>query len=85
MSSIFISYSRLSEHVVKELVQDIEKLGHEVWFDQELSGGQKWWDQILAAVRRCDVFIFVLDQSSLNSVACKSEYGYANELNRHLS
>jgi hypothetical protein len=57
-------------------------LGHTVWFDHELTGGQVWWDQILAKVRDCDVFIFVLNPEALKSTACKREYSYAHDLGK---
>src|SRR5262249_4910190 len=82
MANIFISYNRQTKAITKALVEDIEALGHTVWFDQELSGGQAWWDQILSMVRRCDLFVFVLDPAALNSVACKREYGYAADLRK---
>jgi hypothetical protein len=82
MSSIFVSYNRQSEAIIKTLVDDIQTLGHTVWFDQELKGGQAWWDQILATVRNCDVFIFVLHPTALSSAACKLEYGYASALGK---
>ncbi len=82
MSNIFISYSRHSEAIARTLANDIEKLGYTVWFDQELSGGQAWWSQILARVRDCHVFVFVLDPKALNSTACKREYGYADDLGK---
>lgn len=53
MSAIFISYSRHSEAIARTLANDIEELGHTVWFDQELSGGQAWWNQILTRIRDC--------------------------------
>jgi formylglycine-generating enzyme required for sulfatase activity len=77
MSNIFISYSRRDETVVKALAEDIRALGHIVWFDQELSGGQVWWDRILSSVRDCDVFVFALAPGSLQSTACTREYSYA--------
>ncbi len=82
MANIIISYNRQNEAIARTLADDIEALGHTVWFDQKLSGGQAWWDQILETVRDCDVFIFVLDPESLNSTACKREYGYAAELGK---
>jgi hypothetical protein len=82
MSSIFISYGRHSEAIVKILAEDIEALGHTVWFDQDLKGGQAWWDHIIATVRDCEVFIFVLDPKALDSTACKREYGYATALGK---
>lgn len=84
MSIIFVSYSRHSEGIARSLVNDLDQLGRMVWFDQDLTGGQAWWDQILAKVRECDVFIFVLDQKSLSSVACKQEYLYAADLGKSI-
>lgn len=82
MAKIFLSYNRRSEAAARILVEDIEALGHSVWCDRELSGGQAWWSQILATVRDCDVFVFVLDPESLDSTACKREYGYAAALGK---
>lgn len=82
MLNIFISYSRDSEAIARTLANDIERLGHTVWFDQELSGGQAWWQQILTRIRDCQVFVFVMDPKALNSTACKREYGYAADLGK---
>jgi hypothetical protein len=82
MSRIFVSYSRENESVVKDLAGDLEAMGHEVWIDHELSGGQNWWDKILAQIRECDVFVFALAPASVNSTACKREYTYAAKLGR---
>jgi hypothetical protein len=49
MSKIFISYSRASEAMARTLVNDLQNLAHDVWFYQELNGGQAWWDQIVAS------------------------------------
>src|SRR5215510_4091990 len=82
MAKVFISYSRESENIARALSQDIQELGHTVWFDQELSGGQVWWDRILAMIRDCSVFVFVLDEAALKSTACKSEFDYADALGK---
>ena len=80
MASVFVSYSRESEALVGALVRDIEALGHDVWYDQELTGGQSWWDRILETIRDCDLFVFVVDSVSQESTACKREYNYADAL-----
>ena len=82
MTKIFISYNRQSEDITKTLAHNMERLGHTVWFDNALTGGQGWWDQILAKVRDCDIFIFVMDPAALDSIACKREYGYAAALGK---
>ena len=82
MASVFISYSRQREAVARTLAADLETLGHTTWFDLGLTGGQAWWDQILMRVRDSAVFVFLLDQDSLESTACQREYIYADELGK---
>jgi hypothetical protein len=82
MANIIISYNHQNEAVTKTLAGDIEMLNHTVWFDEELSGGQVWWDHILGKIRNCDIFVFVLSPEALNSTACQREYGYAADLGK---
>ena len=79
---IFITYSRASKAAVTSLVKDLEQLGHRVWFDNELSGGQSWWDNILSNIRDCDIYIFALNKEALDSTACKRELDYAKALQK---
>jgi predicted nucleotide-binding protein len=73
MAKIFLSYSRVDLAFAQCLSSDLEKLNHTVWLDQELSGGQPWWEKILASIRGSDFFLFLLSPSSLDSQACKRE------------
>jgi hypothetical protein len=80
--NIFISYSSQNRPAVEALVADLENLGHAVWYDQELAGGQVWWDSILEALRGCDLFVFALTNRSLQSDPCRREYTYAHALDK---
>jgi TIR domain len=80
VAKVFISYSRGSQNIARILSRDIEELGHTVWWDQELSGGHVWWDRILAMIRDCTAFVFVLDEEAVKSTACMSEFRYAEAL-----
>lgn len=82
MARIFISYSRADLANVQELVRDLQDSGHTCWFDQEINGGQKWWDNVLAQIRNCDIFIVGLSQNCLDSQACKRELEYARNLGK---
>jgi hypothetical protein len=82
VAKLFLSYNRASAAVADALVQDLEALDHVVWFDQELSGGQAWWTQILARLRDCDGFLILLNEDSLSSVACQRELAYATSLGK---
>jgi hypothetical protein len=82
VSDVFVSYTRTDQDAVRALVEDIETLGHEPWFDSELTGGQAWWDEILSHIRGSDVFVFAVSRGSLASEACSREYQYAVDLGR---
>ena len=65
--TVFCSYARRDGNAVSALASDLEKLGQEVWFDQQLSGGQRWWETILEKIRRCDCFLMAVSSASVRS------------------
>ncbi len=83
---IFISYRSTDRELVRRLADDLKRLGHTVWFDPELTstGGQDWWDNILAQIRGCDLFVFALSDDSLASIPCQREYYYAAQLQKRI-
>ena len=80
MRKVFVSYSRKNLEVVTQLIQDMQAVGIDTWHDQTLTGGQRWWDNILSNIRECDVFIAAMSPESKESEACKSELTYAVQL-----
>ncbi len=82
MSGIFLSYEHQSTAIARQLADDMATLGHDVWFDQALSGGQAWWEHILARIRACDVLVFLLTPAALDSIACTRECDYATALHK---
>jgi molybdopterin converting factor small subunit len=84
MKRVFVSYSRNNLDAVAQLVDDLRAVGVNVWYDQTLTGGQKWWDKILAGIRDCDIFVFALSPESLESEACKNELVYVAQLNKQI-
>jgi len=82
MKKVFVSYSRNNLDVITQLVKDLQAVGMETWHDQTLTGGQRWWDNILANIRGCDIFVFALSPESWESEACRSELGYVVQLGR---
>jgi hypothetical protein len=81
---IFVSYRSVNRALVNTLVTDLADMEHEVWYDQELEGGQMWWDNILTHIRWCDLLVFALTPQSIESYPCQLEYTYANALRRHI-
>ena len=79
---IFISYKSDDRKKVEKIVDNLETLGFQVWYDQELKTGEKWWKKILSEIRNADIFIFMMSEKSLKSVACKKEWHYALDLKK---
>ncbi len=82
MADIFLSYAHQDATLVLALVEDLRALGNTVWWDEELSAGQPWWDRLLDQIRRCDVFVFALSPTALDSHACRREWEYAAVLGK---
>lgn len=78
--AIFLSYGRKDQSRVRSLADVMRRLGHQVWLDAEISGGQRWWDTILEEVRRCNAFVFALSPESSSSDACQRELRWATAL-----
>lgn len=80
--ALFISYSSQDRSTVDALTNALRRGQQQVWFDQELGGGDSWWNKILEQIRSCDVFIVALSNNWLQSKPSQAELRYARALNR---
>jgi len=81
---IFMSYARADQQKADGISTWLSQLGHTVWLDQRLSGGQQWWDQILTQIRAADAVVALLSPTCLRSQACSGERRYARSLGKPL-
>ena len=49
-----------------------QNLRGDVWVDARLAGGQDWWNTILEAIRKSDLFVLAVSESALASEAADS-------------
>lgn len=82
MARIFISYSRVDREFVEALSKLLREVyGYDnVWYDENLHGGDIWWQEILDAIERCDIFIYLLSNESVTSPYCLAEFQEAQRL-----
>jgi serine/threonine kinase PknH len=80
--ALFVSYSSRDRSTVDALTTALRRGQQQVWFDQELGGGDAWWNTILEQIRSCEVFIVALSNNWLQSKPSQSELRYAKALNR---
>jgi len=73
MSQIFISYKKEDrEHTVR-LASVLEANGHIVWWDNELTPGRSFRDEIQSALDNCDIAIVIWTPRSIYSEFVKDE------------
>lgn len=82
MADIFISYSRKNKAAAEHLVQTLERMRHNVRYDQDHSGGHAWWEAILQDIRASKIVIVALSYDYLDSYPCSLEYDYAEALGK---
>ena len=82
MRNVFISYARANKPDVDELERHLRELGCNAWLDSWLHGSQDWWQEILRRIEGCDVFIPIISEDALNSVACNREFDWAEALRK---
>src|SRR4051794_16028455 len=80
--NVFVSYARRDRESVEQLVALLKRAKNDVWFDSEIIGGQRWWDEILRHLRTCDVVLASISPDALRSKACKAELTYAAALGK---
>jgi TIR domain/Protein of unknown function (DUF2510) len=80
--TVFISYAREDAPALRMVEEGLLTLGHKVWIDKELRGGQDWWTKILEKIRECDVMVVAVSPALLESEAAAKERTYARELGK---
>lgn len=79
---IFISYARVDKAICVGIANLIS--AYDVWYDCRLAAGQNWWKEILKRLEWCDVFLYLLSPSSLQSSYCEKEYFLAREAGKRI-
>lgn len=79
---LFISYARVDKPYCVQ-VADVLKI-HEVWLDDRLYAGQKWWQEIMRRLEWCEGFVYLLSEDSIQSQYCRREFDLAREKGKHI-
>jgi hypothetical protein len=79
---LFISYSSRDGAALAKVTAALRRAHIEAWLDEELTGGEAWWNAILEQIRGCEVFIAALSKNYLESKPCQAELRYAQDLGR---
>lgn len=86
MTSIFISYDRDDRPITRQLANQLRRVYgfDQVWYDENIRGGQDWWDEIRQQIGSRDIFMYLLSDESAKSPYCQAEHDEAKRLNKEV-
>jgi formylglycine-generating enzyme required for sulfatase activity len=64
---VFISYSRKDQTYARKLADDLRRHSVEVWIDDRIDYGDRWWRTIVQAIRASAAFVVVMTPDSEES------------------
>lgn len=76
---IFLSYSHKDTDIAYPLIDELQKRGFNVWFDEGIHSGVQWKRTITEHINSCSLMIFLVTQNSLDSAECEKEIYFATE------
>ena len=79
---LFLSYARVDKPYCVQ-VAGVLKI-HEVWLDDRLYAGQKWWQEIMRRLEWCEGFVYLLSEDSIQSQYCRREFELAKQKGKHI-
>ena len=82
MSHVFISYSRYNLDYVKQLEQRLISEGFDVWRDNHIQGGEKWWEVVKSNLKNCSAMIVVMTPEAAESLWVMRETAIADYLEK---
>lgn len=84
MTRVAVTYARRNKEFVGPVVRDLAKHGFEMWIDEHIISGTKWWDEVLNSLESADVVIMFVSRHYLASPVCKSELQFVLEKKKPL-
>jgi len=79
---IFVSYSHEDTEIAFPGVQWLRDQGFNIWYDEGISPGASWREEIAESILGCDLFIIIISPRSAHSDNCLKEVNYALEQGR---
>src|SRR4030095_2098562 len=74
---VFVSYAHVDLQIVHPYVSSLERQGLKVWWDQGLTPGREWVQEIADAIFECSVFLLLVTRGVVDSEYCFRETFFA--------
>ncbi len=74
---VFVSYAHDDKDRVFQEIRRFNEAGFHVWYDEGISPGNEWSDEIAEALAKCTVFVVILTPTSAPREAVLNEISFA--------
>ena len=75
-SYVFVSYSHADEELVFAEVKWLQENGFNVWWDEGISPGAEWRDEVTNALQECSLILYFVTPDSVESGQCRREINF---------
>ena len=73
---VFVSYSHEDEELVYPEVRWLQEKGFNVWWDEGISPGAEWRDEVTHALQDCALILYFITPDSVESGQCRREINF---------
>ena len=77
---VFFSYSHADKELVEKIIIELRQRLCRVWFDEGLTPGESFNDELAERIINCECFVVALTKHSVLSNYVKAEINYVNRL-----
>ncbi len=71
--TVFVSYSHSDGERVQQVITALRARGWNIWFDEQLTPGLDWNDELARTIETCAFCIFFITEASVHSAVCERE------------
>lgn len=86
LPKFFISYKRYEKPFTEKLATYLRRVfgWDNVWYDEGIYAGQKWWNEIVNQLNRSDILVYIVTREAIESVYCRAEFTEAWRLGKQI-
>lgn len=77
---IFLSYSRKDKEFARKIANDLDKAGHDIWWDiRDIEGGDRWAKEIQDGIKESEILAIILSPNAIASEWVEKEFIFASK------
>ena len=79
---VFVCYAHEDSEIVFHEIAWLNDYGANVWYDEGISPGQEWSDELAKAIQGCTKVLYFVTSNSVSTEHCRRELNFAQEEGR---